>query len=178
MAFVALLIPYTVWFFDLDWSVRIGAAFLLAFYAALALGETVASVFLALRSRLKREAMAMRRHLFSVIVRSFCGVLPLLMVRASVQLRFSDRCYLDRHRQDLEAVVNGADPEHFGFMDVYREQRWTVIQAVNFSIGDCYWIIYSPDVFPSEEAATGGSVLHQRLWKVKHIWGPWYSLLS
>ena len=174
--FAALLVPYAVWFFDLDWSVRLGVGLFFAVNGTVAFVETVASLLLALRARIKRTPMAVRRHSYSVIVRAFGGALPVLVIQTARLTLVADRCYLQRHMQELEAVVNGADPEQFGFMDAYRDPQWTVIQAVNFSIGDCYWIIHSEVMVPSEE--NGPAFLTGRLWKVVHIWGPWYSLLS
>jgi hypothetical protein len=75
-------------------------------------------------------------------------------------------------------VVNGADPQKFGFMEVDRLGDVTVIQAINLNISDCYWIIYAPDIPPSDAAldGAGGGGFERGLRHARHIEGPWYSV--
>jgi hypothetical protein len=169
-----------IWEFELnhdffgpyDWGNAVYFAFLLNI--PLAVIETCASSGMALRARARGERVQLRRHLFSVVVRAFSGMLPLFVFGTGQTLNVPDRCYLARHVQDLQAVVNGADPEKFGYMDVYRHEGWTVIQAINLNISDCYWIIYSPGVEPSAWASEGGG-WDWGLRHASHIEGPWYS---
>ena len=155
-----------------DWGNAVWAAFLLN--KPLAVIDTCTSIGMAIRARVRGMPIPMRRHLFSVVVRAFCGMLPLFVLRTCQTLNVSDRCYLARHVHDLQAVLDGADPESFGYMGVYRFEEGTVIQAINLNISDCYWVIYSPGVDPSKWTEEGGG-LDWGLRHASHIQGSWYS---
>lgn len=179
----AFLVPMLIWLWDLnhdlfgpyDWGNAVYFAFMLN--KPLAVIETCASIWMAIRARARGMPIQMRRHLLSVAVRACCGVLPVLVFEIGHTLHVPDRCYLARHMRDLLAVVNGADPEQFGFMDVYRLTDLTVIQAINLNISDCYWVIYSPDMPPSETNLESAGGLDWGLRHATRVQGPWYAVV-
>jgi hypothetical protein len=120
-----------------------------------------------------------QRHIASAAVRASCAALPLIAFSGGHWLLIPDRSFVWRHRAELEAVVRGADPKNYGFMDVYRHQSRTVIQVCEDNITDCYWIIYDTSASPADEDLRDeDSFLRRRRSRIDHVWGPWYALIS
>jgi hypothetical protein len=119
------------------------------------------------------------RHVAGAVVRAMCAVFPVIVFFGGHALQIPDWSFIWRHREELDAVLDGAHAERNGFMGVQHRGSRTVIQARNLSISDCYWLIHDEREPSAEELFDDDSLSFPRHGaRPRHVFGPWYALVE
>jgi hypothetical protein len=108
-----------------------------------------------------------------------CTSLPFVVFFVGHSLRIPDRVFVWHHHVELEAAVAGGLAAKGAFMGVSRVGTRTVIQVCEVSVGDCYWLIHDSASVPLEgDSGALDPFLSSRRESIKHICGPWYTLVD
>ena len=120
-----------------------------------------------------------RRGWRRAVLCATCGFAPYLLSLAQTSIQLPDRSFIWRHRRALEAAVrNGTDNDHI-FDSIERRGSRTIIRFGAYGVGDSYFIIHDPSTFPEvEDKQDVDEFLRSSRWKIAHIWGPWYVLVT
>jgi len=108
-----------------------------------------------------------------------CTSLPFVVFFVGHSLRIPDRVFVWHHHVELEAAVAGGVAAKGAFMDVSRVGTRTVIQVCEVGVGDCYWLIHDSASVPLEgDFGALDPFLSSRRESIKHVCGPWYTLVD
>lgn len=155
-------------------AVIVGSAYVGAIEAALMLAYALRPAW-----RPRADTRGRREHVKASALRIACGLLPIAVLFADAGARrwLSDRSFLARHRDELDALVADGASSSASFPRIVRDGPRTLVSVGTTGLGDVLYFIHDPTSSLAEQrvdAPKSGAHFHDPTTAV-HVAGPWYS---